>query len=136
MVYIYFAVQSVSDLIIWATDILAVNLAKWLCMPYFVTGLTYQAHFTVYEACAISQSCFKFNASFDKCNRVGFRWKVVGEMTVWLGSSVVVFARSAKGPGFEPQFFTCYINILGPGKSLNVDNWGTYSPKRGTFCIT
>ena len=38
------------------------------------------------------------------CNRVGFRWKVVGELTGWLASSVIrVFARSAKDPGFEPQ---------------------------------
>ena len=47
---------------------------------------------------------------------VGLRWKVVGEMTVWLSSSVVVFARSAKGPGFETpvklQLFTCYIWLL------------------------
>ena len=34
---------------------------------------------------------------------VGFRWRIVGDMTRWLGGSVVVFTRSAKGPGFEPR---------------------------------
>ena len=30
------------------------------------------------------------------CNRVGFRWKVVGDMTGWLGSSVVECSHSQR----------------------------------------
>ena len=40
--------------------------------------------------------------SYLSVTAVAVRWRIVGDMTGWLGSSVVVFAPSAKGPGFEP----------------------------------
>ena len=47
------------------------------------------------------------------CNRVGFRWKVVGEMSGWLCSSVVECSHGSERPcvraPVEPQLFTCYI---------------------------
>ena len=39
---------------------------------------------------------------YRNVTRVGLGLRIVGEMTGWLGSSVVVLARSAKDPGFEP----------------------------------
>ena len=39
-----------------------------------------------------------------KCvTRVGFRWRIVGDMTGWQQLSSRVFGRPAKGPGFEPR---------------------------------
>ena len=44
---------------------------------------------------------FLLESSDTLVTGVGFRWRIVGDMTGWLSGRV--FARSAKSPGFEPR---------------------------------
>ena len=50
-------------------------------------------------------------------------------MTGWLGSSVVVFARSAKDPGFEPRSSHNFSPVTN-GSHINNPLW-----RGGHFCM-